>query len=182
MSSLVISGDTSGTVTLSAPAVAGSTTITVPATTGTMVVLPTTPSMVRLNTANGYGSTNTAIRRFTNAVVNQGSDITYADSAANGASFTINTAGIYAITYGDSSSTTTSWNGLSLNSAQLTTAITSITISTVLSIAYSGGANGGGVTQWTGYLAVGDVVRPHTASVTVGSVANTCNFTIIKIG
>ena len=38
MSSLVISGNTSGTVTLSAPAVAGSTTISLPATTGTVVV------------------------------------------------------------------------------------------------------------------------------------------------
>ena len=38
-------------------------------------------SMVRLNTANGYGSTNVCIRRFTNVVTNQGSDITYVDSA-----------------------------------------------------------------------------------------------------
>jgi len=38
MSSLVISGDTSGTVTLAAPAVAGSNTITVQAATGTMSV------------------------------------------------------------------------------------------------------------------------------------------------
>jgi hypothetical protein len=46
-------------------------------------------SMVRLNTANGYGSTNTAIRRFTNVVTNQGTDITYADSATLGTTFTI---------------------------------------------------------------------------------------------
>jgi len=38
MSSVVISGDTSGTVTLAAPAVAGSNTITVQAATGTMSV------------------------------------------------------------------------------------------------------------------------------------------------
>lgn len=38
MSSLVISGDTSGTVTLTAPAVAGSNTITVQAATGSMSV------------------------------------------------------------------------------------------------------------------------------------------------
>jgi hypothetical protein len=37
MSSVVISGDTSGTVTLTVPAVAGTNTITVPANTGTMV-------------------------------------------------------------------------------------------------------------------------------------------------
>lgn len=58
-------------------------------------------SYVRLNTANGYGSTNTRIRRFTNVVSNVGSDITYADSATLGGSFTINADGIYAVSYTD---------------------------------------------------------------------------------
>jgi hypothetical protein len=38
MSSVVISGDTSGSITLSAPAVAGTNTITLPALTGTVVI------------------------------------------------------------------------------------------------------------------------------------------------
>jgi len=38
MSSIVISGDTSGAITLSAPAVAGTNTITLPASTGTVMV------------------------------------------------------------------------------------------------------------------------------------------------
>lgn len=38
MASVIISGDTSGTVTLSAPAVAGSTTQTLPAVTGTVAL------------------------------------------------------------------------------------------------------------------------------------------------
>lgn len=37
MSSLVLTGDTSGQVTLAAPAVAGTTTLTLPATTGTIL-------------------------------------------------------------------------------------------------------------------------------------------------
>jgi hypothetical protein len=37
MSSVVISGDTSGQVTIAAPAVAGTTTLTLPATTGTVL-------------------------------------------------------------------------------------------------------------------------------------------------
>lgn len=37
MSSVVISGDTSGTVTLAAPSVAGSNTITLPASTGNLL-------------------------------------------------------------------------------------------------------------------------------------------------
>jgi hypothetical protein len=44
MSSIVLSGDTSGTVTVSVPAVAGTNTVTVPASTGTVV----------LANANGY--------------------------------------------------------------------------------------------------------------------------------
>jgi len=38
MSSVVISGDTSGAITLSAPAVAGTNTITLPASTGTVAL------------------------------------------------------------------------------------------------------------------------------------------------
>jgi len=38
MASIVVSGDTSGTITLSAPTVAGSNTVTLPATTGTALV------------------------------------------------------------------------------------------------------------------------------------------------
>ena len=37
MSSLVLTGDTSGQVTIAAPAVAGTTTLTLPATTGTVL-------------------------------------------------------------------------------------------------------------------------------------------------
>jgi len=46
-------------------------------------------SQIRLNTPNGYGSTNTKIRRFLNVVENQCPDVTYADSATLGASFTV---------------------------------------------------------------------------------------------
>jgi Flp pilus assembly protein TadG len=42
MSSLVIAGDTSGTVTLQAPAAAGSTVITLPSTSGNLVATGTT--------------------------------------------------------------------------------------------------------------------------------------------
>ena len=38
MSSIVVAGDTSGTVTLQAPAVAGSTTLTLPSTSGTLAI------------------------------------------------------------------------------------------------------------------------------------------------
>ena len=44
MSQVIIAGDTSGTITLQAPAVAGSTTITLPAATGTMMVSGNQPA------------------------------------------------------------------------------------------------------------------------------------------
>jgi hypothetical protein len=44
MSSLVISGDTSGAVTLNVPAVAGTNTVTIPAATGTVMVVGNIPA------------------------------------------------------------------------------------------------------------------------------------------
>jgi hypothetical protein len=181
MSSVVISGDTSGQVTLAAPAVAGTTTITMPAVTGTMTVLSATQSMVRLNTMNGGGSTNTAIRRFSNVVTNQGSDITYADSATLGASFTINTSGVYAISYNDSFNAS-AYIGLSLNSTQLTTSIDSITVSDKLCYSETSAANANSSIAWTGYLVSGSVVRPHGPGVVVNSAALArCTFTIVRV-
>lgn len=56
---------------------------------------------VIVHSGNGYGSTNTKIRRFTTVGENLGSSITYADSATDGASFTINQTGVYAMYYQD---------------------------------------------------------------------------------
>ena len=46
MSSVVLSGDTSGAITLSAPAVAGTNTITLPASTGTVLTSGSPQSFV----------------------------------------------------------------------------------------------------------------------------------------
>lgn len=136
------------------------------------------PSMVRLNTANGYGSTNTMIRRFTNTVANQGTDITYADSATLGASFTINAAGVYAISYCDSFTGANSL-GISLNSVQLTTQINAVAVGSRLSFQTASGANASASTSWVGYLAAGDVLRAHTDGVASG--LNLAQFTIARV-
>jgi len=138
-------------------------------------------SMVRLNTANGYGSSNTCIRRFTNTVTNQGSDITYADSATLGGSFTINTAGVYAITYTANPSTGNAFSGVSLNTTQPTVSIASLANTSerlTIGQAYLGGANF--TSNWTGYLAAGSVIRAHDDA---GGASGSANylFTIVRI-
>lgn len=129
-------------------------------TTAQLPLANTVYSMVRLHTGNGYGSTNTAIRRYTTVVTNQGSDITYADSATLGATFTINTNGIYAISCCDSFNTSTQY-GISLNSTQLTTGITSITAADRLINVNCTGESIRSYAGWTGFLAAGDVIRGH---------------------
>jgi len=55
MSSMVLSGDTSGTVTVTVPAVAGTNTATIPAATGTVMVSGNMPAF------SAYCSTNQSI-------------------------------------------------------------------------------------------------------------------------
>lgn len=140
-------------------------------------VLPT-QSMVRLQTANGVGSTNTRIPRFSTVITNTGSDITYADSATLGSSFTINVTGVYSVSYSTSFSAVEQF-GLSLNSSQLSTDFGAITATDRLSIATVAAA---------GYLSTvsvcmrfisGDVIRPHIAASAVSGSAPT--FTITRV-
>jgi hypothetical protein len=59
MSSIVLSGDTSGTVTVSVPAVAGTNTITLPAATGTVMVSGNMPAFYAYNSAGQSVSPST---------------------------------------------------------------------------------------------------------------------------
>ena len=115
-------------------------------------------SMVRLNTANGYGSTNTGIRRWTTIVTNQGADITYADSVTLGSTFTINTSGVYSLSYTDSFNAGGNL-AISRNSTLLTT------IPSVLSeIAFEAATFGGSSRSCASgsmYLVAGDIIRAH---------------------
>jgi len=66
--SLVLLGSTSGSVTLQEPAIAGSTVIDLPATSGTMAVLPTATSV--LPQASGGTGTTTGYYGFKNRIIN----------------------------------------------------------------------------------------------------------------
>lgn len=140
-------------------------TYTLPDKDGTVAMLSDISgpavSCVRLVTANGYGTTNTMIHRFVTAVVNTGTGITYADSAANGATFTINTTGTYTIS-SSYRSTGSVANGISLNSAELTTSILTIIASSKLAVVTDTSGSGSAVfCSATLPLTAGDVIRSH---------------------
>jgi hypothetical protein len=184
---LAVSGGVTLTTTL--PVLQGGTGVTTSTGTGNVVLSAsptftgnvTTPlSYVRLNTANGYGSTNTKIRRFTNIVNNVGTDITYADSATLGGTFTINTNGVYSVGYSDQF-TTANALGLSINSTQLTTAIQSISVTDVLVAATTTGAAYMAVCSATFYASSGAVIRAHDEGAGSGSNPNMCQFTIARV-
>jgi len=128
--------------------------------TMTPLAAPEPRSEVYLETGNGRGSTNTVIRRFTTTTTSRGAAITYADSASNGASFTINEDGLYAISYVDAYSAGSSRHGVSVDSTELTTDIGSITASTRLGHTQ---ASTGLIACFatTTFLTAGQVVRPH---------------------
>ena len=122
-----------------------------------------TPPSVYVDTGNGFGSTNNKIRIYSNIRLNDTtSAITYATSAASGASFTIGENGIYSITTADGLSSGLAVFGVSLNCAALTTVI--------YSISYANGLRGYSETMVankvntysiTLYLSEDDVIRPH---------------------
>jgi len=143
------------------------------------VIVEQEDSMIRLHTANGYGSIANKIRRFNTVVSNIGSAITYADSATNGSSFTINEDGVYDITFTDSEVADEEYVGLSLNASSLTTGIETVTYPTRLSMVRISGSIGG--VSWSGFLQAGDVVRPHTNG-SAASTSSHAQFTIAKQG
>ena len=143
-------------------------------------------SMVRVNTANGYGSTNNKIRKFSNVTngvngcVIQGTDITFVNDATNGASATINTNGVYAVSFTDVGSAAMNV-GISLNTTTPTTAIPTCAVAEILAINTAAAGNYPSGASWTGYLSVGSVIRPHTDGTGVGTPVNSVQFTITRV-
>lgn len=137
-------------------------------------------SMVHVGQVNGYGSTNTVIRRFTTVYVNQGADITYADSATLGASFTINTPGVYSCSFVDQFNSPADL-GISLNSTQLTTSVGAINGASRIAEATCSNVNYRASCGVTRYFSAGDVIRPHTSGVASGVQTASTMFTITRV-
>ncbi len=134
-----------------------------------------------------FGSTNDKIRRFAKTGKNVGSAITYADSATNGGSFTINEPGLYKIDYSDRSTGGGHAIGVSRNSTQLTTGINGGGFTELDRIAFGYVANASmAACSFTGRLDAGDIIRAHTDGIQDASEAATAGypnyFRITKIG
>ena len=101
MASIVVAGDTSGAITIAAPAVAGTNTITLPAATGTMLTTASTTgvnaSAISTGTlAQAYGGTGTTTGyySFKNRIINGAMVI---DQRNAGASVTQGTGNSYVV-------------------------------------------------------------------------------------
>lgn len=138
--------------------------------------------IVTVHTGNGYGSTNTRIRRFTTTLTAVGTAITYADSASLGGSFTINEAGLYEIYFSDDGSFTGGVLGASINTTQPSTNIDSLTnISERVFLTNHPAANKAMNSTRIMKLAINDVVRAHNDDNLDGT-ANDTFFSIRKVG
>lgn len=119
-------------------------------------------SEVWVYTANGHGSIDNKIKRWTTVGKNVGNAITYADSATLGGTFTINVKGIYSISYAEAFDGVGNL-GVSLNSTQRTTNISSITAADRLIALNTTAADRGQCVAFNTELDVNDVIRGHTS-------------------
>lgn len=142
---------------------------------------------VRVHSGLGHGSTATKIRRFTTVAENSGTAITYADSAVNGATFTINVAGLYEVAYTDTSTAAAQTQfGVTLNTAEPTIAIMSLVTPAARLIeanypSLAGLAVTATITR-TLSLVAGDVLRAHTNGSLTDTLDNRNQFSIRKVG
>jgi hypothetical protein len=139
-------------------------------------------SMIMVDTSNGYGSSDTRTVIFTNVTNTAGSDITLSQSATTGWTFTINTKGMYAISYSQTLQSQGVF-GISLN-ANGSTDIDSLAAGVRLSSAHTpnSGISGTriGFVGWTGILDIGDVIRAQGDGTAGGGVSRD-QFTITMI-
>lgn len=118
--------------------------------------------VLKLTDTPGMGAVNTAILRFTNTESNTLVGVTYADSANDGMSVTVDVPGLYWISPIVGSSGGAIVHGISKNSNQLTTSIAGITAAHQLSRVSTAAANAYMAAPVVARLAAGDVLRAHS--------------------
>lgn len=151
--------------------------------TNTLPQFSESDSSVRVDTANGYGSTGTRARRFSNVRTNVGTAVEYVPSAVNGDSWVIKEAGVYHISYADNFTAANTF-GISLN-ASASTGFTALTAAERLTDSTTTNTSDYGENvSCSPYLNVGDVIRAHTDGGVsgAGGAASRSSFTISKVG
>lgn len=128
----------------------------------------------RAYTGNGHGLVNTNVRRFTNSEGLTG-EITYADNANDGGSFTINTSGFYIIECSDRNSGATADVAITKNS-------TSPNSSTSILAKATGSATFWASCSAAVYLTSGDVIRMCTDTGGTPSTADDVHMSILRVG
>ena len=129
-----------------------------------------------LANAIGFGTTDTYIRKINPPSSNVGDKIQYfsaggtlASGGVGGAEFYCTVDGYYNVVYTESIGTSGSVGGLSINSNQRTTGITSITTSNILSFNATGSSATGEFCSYSGYISAGSIIRPHISLLTANA-------------
>ena len=131
----------------------------------------------------GFGSFNTAVRRFSNTIASSGSDITWTQDATNGDSFTVNSTGVYSIQWAMRFATATSV-AIALNPApgDLATGPVAMTAAKrPVLIQVGTTANEGGMLSCTLVLTSGDVIRAMADTSRTPDASDRHTFLITKI-
>jgi hypothetical protein len=137
---------------------------------------------LHLDAANGHGSGNTCVLRWSNIRKQTGTAIAYTDDSTNGGYVTITQDGLYTITACGQASGASSKIGIVVNGTAGATALgTPLTYAQGVR-AWMDTGNTGAVAScsWTGYLSAGDTVWAQDSG--SDNAANTaCSFTVCKI-
>lgn len=129
---------------------------------------------------NGFGSTASAINKFSSVVQSIGNAFTIANDATNGFSCTINLPGTYFVSHGNSYNGA-AISGISKNSASVTAAIDSIGSSAVLALAQTAASDNVALATWSGPLSAGDIIRPHSNGQAAGANPGRTKFWITRL-
>lgn len=130
----------------------------------------------RADTANGYGSTDTKIRKYTNNTINKGyaTQILLAGGASasgniGGTEYVINEPGDYCFVLTENVNTDSAQMGISVNSVQRTTSTGSVTLASLKVIGWVTTANQSAAMDPTFFCNAGDIVRGHMGGATAGT-------------
>lgn len=143
---------------------------------------------VELTNTGGYGSTDNKVVVFNTIQTQTGGGLSVSTSTTNGTRITVNTAGLYSIHWNESVSNSNApypaivvWNNATAYPYG-TTASYSIPNGPRKAYVGTNVSNVGNHVSWTGYLAVGDVIRFHNDGTVNPSVPAESSAIICQVG